>query len=410
MRIKEMTINGFKGIDYLKVEPRKINLIVGRNNTGKTSVLDAIDLLSSIEKIKRYSPYLPEIINVYSNESVLTFRLEEGDKLIKIRKPSIEEVIGEFRNTISKLLMYDIMHRIKEKSFDKDSIKKEIDSILKTTAIDDELVLELQKGSVTICLNGEERTYLSYDFKRIEVEKLQKLLTKISELVSNNIKEKFKVRIPVIMDFVYLQFFSRHMYRFPENKPKTIEDVIYIKDPLRIEIMSEPKGKEAVRVVEIDDYIKKHRLVENLKKFDFTTLIFDYDTNNPITIPYAFMGDGFKALVGLLWRISPKEIEDRVILIEEPETHMHPGYISELLKFIIKFSKDKNLQFFMTTHSIDFIEAFFDEELPQVEKEYLTEELLVLGMEKSKNHILPRLYNYTDAKLDREDLLIDLRG
>ena len=54
MQIKELKIENFKGISYLKFSPKKINLIVGRNNTGKTSVLEAIDLLFNTVKLRCY--------------------------------------------------------------------------------------------------------------------------------------------------------------------------------------------------------------------------------------------------------------------------------------------------------------------------------------------------------------------
>ena len=37
MKIKEITINNFKGIDNLNIKPKMINLIVGKNNTGEIS-------------------------------------------------------------------------------------------------------------------------------------------------------------------------------------------------------------------------------------------------------------------------------------------------------------------------------------------------------------------------------------
>jgi len=127
-------------------------------------------------------------------------------------------------------------------------------------------------------------------------------------------------------------------------------------------------------------------------------------------IPYDFMGDGFKAMVGLLWHLSSKKIKDKIVLIEEPETNMHPGYICQLVKFLVKFSKDLNIQFFTTSHNIDFIDSFFSETLGKEEKDYLTKELQIIRMEKEKNYIIPECLDYKDSQLNMEELLIDLRG
>ena len=43
--LEHVEIEGFKGLEHVEFEPTDINLVTGRNNTGKTSFLEAIDLL-----------------------------------------------------------------------------------------------------------------------------------------------------------------------------------------------------------------------------------------------------------------------------------------------------------------------------------------------------------------------------
>ena len=61
--IKELNIENFKGITSLVIKPTKINIIVGKNNTGKTSLLEAMDLLFNNEDFSKYGNYLHDIIN-----------------------------------------------------------------------------------------------------------------------------------------------------------------------------------------------------------------------------------------------------------------------------------------------------------------------------------------------------------
>jgi AAA15 family ATPase/GTPase len=39
--IEKLVIDGYRGIDHFEYEPKMINILVGRNNTGKSSILEA---------------------------------------------------------------------------------------------------------------------------------------------------------------------------------------------------------------------------------------------------------------------------------------------------------------------------------------------------------------------------------
>jgi Predicted ATP-dependent endonuclease of the OLD family len=53
MKVNEISIENFKGIDSLKFQPRLLNVIVGRNNTGKTSILEAMALVLNSDFIEK---------------------------------------------------------------------------------------------------------------------------------------------------------------------------------------------------------------------------------------------------------------------------------------------------------------------------------------------------------------------
>ena len=67
----KIEINSFRGIKYSKIEDLKqINLFFGKNNCGKSSLLDAIFLISGIS-----NPKLPLNVNIIRNYR----RLEPSD-------------------------------------------------------------------------------------------------------------------------------------------------------------------------------------------------------------------------------------------------------------------------------------------------------------------------------------------
>jgi AAA15 family ATPase/GTPase len=48
-------------------------------------------------------------------------------------------------------------------------------------------------------------------------------------------------------------------------------------------------------------------------------------------------------------------LSDTGVLIEDPEIHQHPGGLATLLKFTLKMAREKNLQLFITTHSLELV-------------------------------------------------------
>jgi len=163
------------------------------------------------------------------------------------------------------------------------------------------------------------------------------------------------------------------------------------------------------RILDIESIIKEHNVIKNLESLDFDYVAFKDGSERKI-IPFSFLGDGFKAIVGLLWYLSSKNIKNKIVLLDEPETHMHPGYIQELLKILIKFSDELNIQFFISTHSGDLIDSLFNENFSPEEQKYLEKELTVLRMEKIDNYSIPEYLNYSDAEYTKNTLLLDLRG
>ena len=76
MVIKEVGIENFKGIDSIKFKPKLLNVIVGRNNTGKTSIIEAIAMaLDGTFLDENYSESPTSIINYLANSGEIYFRI-----------------------------------------------------------------------------------------------------------------------------------------------------------------------------------------------------------------------------------------------------------------------------------------------------------------------------------------------
>jgi len=411
MRIKKIKIKDFKGISLLEFNPKKINLIIGKNNTGKTSVLEAIDLLFNPDEInQRYPEHISDIISVGSKYSELTATLfyKKNAIKVKISKADEIEVIYNFKKDLIDVLIDSLKEgRKKNKMEITEETKHEL-----LSKIDEWITPELRSNILkrSILLVKDEKNKIVKYQLRPSIEEVYTGLEIILENLYKYFKNKFGLNI--FRSHELLRFrLLREIYRGgTKHKKSKKKEVILIKNLLRTGIEQEEKNQEIQkRILDIESIIKEHNLIENLERLDFDYVVFK-DGSERISIPFSFLGDGFKAIVYLLWSLSSTNLKNKIVLLDEPETHMHPGYIKELIKILIKFSDELNIQFFITTHSGDFIDALFNENFSPEEQKYLEKELLILRMEKIDNQNLSEFLDYNEAKYTKDELLFDLRG
>ena len=74
------------------------------------------------------------------------------------------------------------------------------------------------------------------------------------------------------------------------------------------------------------------------------------DKRTKIT-PFEALSDGSKDLIYRISRVAESTLSSKVICIEEPETHLHSLLQKTLMWKFEEISKEKNIQFFITTHS-----------------------------------------------------------
>ena len=106
---------------------------------------------------------------------------------------------------------------------------------------------------------------------------------------------------------------------------------------------------ESLRIEEI---IKRNKLLTDLERFSFRSIVFR-NGDETHEIPFDLMGDGFFALVNLLRGLIADPVPS-IVVIEEPERDLHPGYIEQFTKYLVQISKTLGIQFFIISHSEDF--------------------------------------------------------
>lgn len=399
--LERIEIEGFKGIESLAFEPSGINLITGRNNTGKTSVLEAINILFDSEYLRELEDNLDTLINVHSKSCHIDGATADEEVQVELRYPNRSEVRSWFIDDILSQSPLDIVLDSEEGVPLDEESKHRVLRQIADEHLTEELLSDVLKDGIVLTVGEEEYPYF------YSGSKAAGFLNDLAGDLSNTLKEEFSIDIgeeQIRNAILHSAYFFDQGY-FVEEAPPTSPVKLVDSSDLTTGVDRGGEEGDPIRIDDIGDFIREKRLAENLKTFTLDYLVFEED-GEKYQIPFEFMGDGFKSVVGLLWELMDDEVENEIVLIEEPENHMHPGYTRQVIYFLIQLAQEEDVQLFITTHNSDFINGFFNENLTEDQCEYLKEEFSLIRMEKDAAQVL----NYETAESDLKDLHLDLRG
>ncbi|AGJ62333.1 AAA family ATPase [Saccharolobus islandicus] len=294
--INGLEIQNFRGIKYCKLEDlSQVNILVGRNNSGKSTILESIYFISSLGE--NYD----EIRKIQKIDYLIRRRLEERIKE-KIEKSitSITKMNNNIVNLTSPILDIDVFSQFFY-NFDKN----------------EKIIFNINIDNFTYFVEVTHKNYNQIELKTN---------------VSDSISEIFKNVVFIDRNLSLSQLYDI-IGDLKREKRKDKEIVKLLKEEFEVDVEG----------IEFSRYLGGFVLSLTLK-----------DTSIPIDL----LGDGAKLAVlisSILLYLEGKGIA----LIEEPELHEHPGGIYTLLNFAFKIAKEKGIQLFITTHSSDVIKYSF---------------------------------------------------
>lgn len=120
------------------------------------------------------------------------------------------------------------------------------------------------------------------------------------------------------------------------------------------------KNENAVLGVEnlqsdMDEVFKNFELNFHFKKIDYKTKkpVFgnENSTRDDIEFSLQDLSTGERTLLSKMLYLHLREAKNKVIMIDEPETSLHPSWQNKILKFYENFAKINNCQIIIATHS-----------------------------------------------------------
>jgi len=439
--LKKIEIKNYRGLRYIEFTPRSINVIVGPNNTGKSSILEAISLAISAKskfedsvgfnffeylfELKKYNPKYITHINenkaeiqiVLENKKKYTVTIEHYPKGLPDdgRYGLVVEYLEKYAKRITDRELGREYQLLKEASeYFLESIKNYIDE----TKIE-----ELKRDFL--------RKYLPREIRRYAEDEYQKLIEQLTDELSTYVMSSSKIMITIYnpnneIAGLYLYIPERTRTRIYTRTLRHYLPPIYLggiytivrpklDTPSFNVVLNFQKSAVASNVGNLYDLavskgkiknaieILKERIpyVEDIRKIEQGMYVLVSHHNVPI--PLSSMGDGFVTLLKLSFLIALAE--NGILILEEPEVSLHPYFMDIVAEEIV--TNSKNVQFFISTHSLDMLTSL----LEKAEEEDKLDDvnIICLHYREDTKKVYAEVLSGTDAKNEIDEIGTDLR-
>lgn len=302
--LDSLEIKGYRCFEHLTIEKLgRVNLIVGKNNVGKTALLEALwiyaesnswDSLVSLLNIilERRLEKEKEKEDYSSNPRVVSLKLSSNVGLhfrnLFYKRPNVE--ISNEKNK-----PYFSINTHKELPFDFVDGFQPIDCI--------DVICSFNNNT---CLVSSSSQHYHNEIKNLFIS-------------SHGLNIKTSTEI---WDDIILQNEEDHVVEALQIIADRVKDLNFI---------NYPKGSNqrvpVVRIADVNERVSLNSL-----------------------------GEGMNRLLGIA--LALVNCKDGILLIDEIESGLHYSILPDVWKLIFKTAKDLNVQVFATTHSKDCIEAF----------------------------------------------------
>lgn len=313
--INSIEINQFRGIRQLTIsEFSKINLIVGDNNSGKTTFLEAVQLLftksqlSSVKSIIKQRTVLNISDSSFYTSFIKMFNVDQGRELLDLdicavsNNGPIRFEMGGHERTISgeEALQMSTMS-LSQKAY----YKKESTFVPET--------VKLFSGSI-ISQNGKKPVKKEIHFTSLD----NVSIGPVSKKEVQYIPSFGHLRYDLLKNFVDNPEYKKLAISILKQFDDSIVDICYTK---------------------ADDGCFLESII----------------TADGINMPFSVYGDGVKKILYILNKLF--DATDSILLIDEIETGLHKKYYDRLFPVVFELAKKLNVQLFIATHSMEAIDA-----------------------------------------------------
>ena len=389
MKLKKVRLKNFRGYLDTTFSVDKLNVIIGKNDVGKSTVIDALDVYFNDASIE------PSDLNVYADPSETgsieiscSFEVDPDERITldssentattlkaeyllnkenlleiskkyecsngRIKKPVVQIVARHSKNFEKALICLKIQDLLKlannkNISVPNRNVKKEIRRAIfeqypNIEWVDDFLISIDSKDGDIIPVFSKFKD----DFPAFLIFRADRTNTDKDKEVNDTTKAIAKAAVAELES------------KFSEIKKIVIEQIQALAD------------KTLLKLNEFDEHIAKE-LKTNIETKTLDSL-FSFTFNCEDGISFNKRGSGIKRLMLLSFFLAEaerKNISKNIIYaIEEPETSQHPDFQIMLMNALKDLSDSGNRQILLTTHTPEIVKMINKEDLIFIQKDH----------------------------------------
>lgn len=363
---KEFTVQNYRGFDYIKVENLgQINLFLGKNSAGKSSLLEAIFLLSGLGDVRHLS-------------NITTLRTQHTNQLNEIRS---------------------LFHNFNYEKEPRLQAIIDTKSDAETDAEEREVILQPYYGNRDLYAESPD------DLIGVNSTNANMVTTKMN-ILPFGIASTATLRAhgEIILKKRSETHYHGHSinFRFPTTQQEGVlsPSAAEISDTTatiseannQLEALFLSSGKEEGTLHSSYDQVvrngDKEELIALLQSFDRTILGIENLqeglhlklTGLKQLLPLSMAGDGLKRFLKIAVAILSSE--SRILLIDEIDNGLHYAAYPLLWKSLFAICQKRLMQLFITTHSLEVLTAL--EQVLSQETTAMQESLRLYTIEKTK--------------------------
>ncbi|MBR4264808.1 MAG: ATP-binding protein [Bacteroidales bacterium] len=370
MKIKRIIIDNFRAFKHEDIEFKDFNCIIGKNDSGKSTILAALEWFFSDKELGVYDINT----NIEYERQEISVELFFTDATFHPDFISKEFLDSDGTVCIKKSLC-------NPKSFDSEFVKPIPYYSLRVFKFTE----RMDKKILSFC-KCEDLMKECYDLG-INKDCLKGIISSFETCKDENSKSLFRIRyskLIIKMRQTLYNYYSKYNYQVIEDERRFTEsewfewmyESCYFSVPYFLLFSPQTTISDYMnRLFNNQFCIFQDERIETIAKkisgeikegnsFEFLADYLDcnFFPNNKIQriisiknskiIPLQNRGDGFQQKVkNAVFRLLVKQSNSDIFAFEEPETHLHPKAQLEMYDTIKNLAKNSNYQIIVTTHS-----------------------------------------------------------